>query len=71
LWAAAFWQNWRAVRGASNVWQSVAAGLLGMLVALSVHNTFDNLFVHGIAVQVGIGLGIAAAILGANVKRKA
>ena len=62
LWTAAFWQGWRAVRGSRGLWQSVAAGLLGMLVALSVHNLFDNLFVHGMAVQVGIGLGIVAAI---------
>ncbi len=62
LWASAFWQSWRAVRSSSaqSVWRGVAAGLLGMLVALSVHNGFDNLFVHGIAVQVGIGLGIVA-----------
>jgi hypothetical protein len=33
-----------------------------MLVALSAHNLFDNLFVHGIAVQVGIGLGMSAVI---------
>lgn len=60
LWASAFWQGWRAVRTSSGIWKSVAAGLLGMLVALSLHNTFDNLFVHGIAVQVGLGLGIVA-----------
>jgi putative inorganic carbon (hco3(-)) transporter len=62
LWAAAFWQSWRAVRGSRGLWQSVAAGLLGMLVALSAHNLFDNLFVHGMAVQVGIGLGMMAVI---------
>jgi O-antigen ligase len=62
LWVAAFWQGWRAVRVSGPAWRSIAAGLLGMLVALSVHNLFDNLFVHGMAVQVGIGLGIVAAI---------
>ncbi|MCI0478084.1 MAG: O-antigen ligase family protein, partial [Anaerolineales bacterium] len=62
LWIAAFWQSWRAVRGSRGEWQSIAAGLLGMLVALSAHNLFDNLFVHGIAVQVGIGLGMIAWI---------
>jgi putative inorganic carbon (hco3(-)) transporter len=66
LWTAAFWQSWRAVRGLRGLWQSVAAGLLGMLVALFAHNMFDNLFVHGMAVQVGIGLGMIAAI--SNVK---
>ncbi len=60
LWASAFWQGWRAVR-VTNGWQrGVAAGLLGMIVALSVHNGFDDLFVHGMAVQVGVGLGVTA-----------
>jgi len=62
LWLAAFWQSWRAIRGARGEWQSIAAGFLGMLVALSAHNVFDNLFVHGMAVQVGIGLGMIAVI---------
>ena len=62
LWAAAFWQGWRAVRVTRGWQRGVAAGLLGMLVALSVHNGFDNLFVHGMHVQVGIGLGIVAAM---------
>ncbi|MCX7841113.1 MAG: O-antigen ligase family protein, partial [Anaerolineae bacterium] len=62
LWLAAFWQGWRAVRASVGLWRSIAAGLLGTLVALSVHNTFDNLFVHGMAVQVGIGLGMIAVL---------
>lgn len=72
LWASAFWQSWRAVRtsNASSVWRGIAAGLLGMLVALSMHNAFDNLFVHGMAVQVGIGLGLVA-VINDSVKRKA
>jgi len=62
LWVAAFWQGWRAIRATRGVWRGVAAGLLGTLVALSVHNLFDNLFVHGMAVQVGVGLGMVAAL---------
>ncbi len=62
LWGAAAWQGWRAVRVTHGWSRSVAAGLLGMIVALSVHNAFDNLFVHGMAAQVGIGLGMVAAI---------
>ena len=71
LWIAVFWQAWRSVRASSGIWRSVAAGLLGMLVALSAHNLFDNLFVHGMAVQVGIGLGIIAVINSANEKSRA
>ncbi len=59
LWVAAFWQAWRAVRG-SPLTRGLAAGLLGMIVALSLHNGFDNLFVHGMHVLVGIGLGLTA-----------
>ncbi len=62
VWGAAFWQSWRTVRRARGVWANVAAGLLGMLVMLAVHNGFDNLFVHGMAVQVGISLGIIAQL---------
>lgn len=58
LWGIAFWQGWRAVRVTRGMWRGIAAGLLGTLVALSVHNGFDNLFVHGMYVQVGIGLGM-------------
>jgi O-antigen ligase len=62
LWGAALWQGWRAVRTLHGASRSLAAGLLGMIIALSIHNAFDNLFVHGMAVQVGIGLGILAAL---------
>lgn len=62
LWAAAVWQGWQALRSSAGIEHSIAAGLLGMLVVLSIHNGFDNLFVHGIGVQIGIGLGLAAAI---------
>jgi putative inorganic carbon (hco3(-)) transporter len=60
LWASALWQAWLAIRKSQGWVRGVAAGLLGMLVALSLHNVFDNLFVHGMAAQVGIGLGIIA-----------
>ncbi len=62
LWLAAFWQGWRAIRATRGLWRGIAAGLLGTLVALSVHNLFDNLFVHGMAVQVGVGLGMMAVL---------
>lgn len=62
LWIAAFVQGWRAVRVSQGIWRGIAAGCLGVLVALSVHNLFDNLFVHGMHVQVGIVLGIVATL---------
>ncbi len=60
LWGAAFWQGLRAVRASRGIYRALAAGLVGMLVALTVQNAFDNLFVHGMHMQVGIGLGIVA-----------
>ena len=43
-------------------WQwGIALGILGVLVHLSVHNIFDNLYVHAMYVQVAILLGIGAA----------
>ncbi len=62
LWASALWQAWRAIRVSQGWMRGVAAGLLGMIVALSLHNVFDNLFVHGMTAQVGIGLGIIAGM---------
>ncbi|MBI3912986.1 MAG: O-antigen ligase family protein [Chloroflexi bacterium] len=60
LWGAAFWQSWRAVRGTRGLPRAVAAGVLGTLIALIVQNSFDNLFVHSMQMQVGMGLGIVA-----------
>ncbi|MDP2660775.1 MAG: O-antigen ligase family protein [Dehalococcoidia bacterium] len=37
----------------------LAMGLLAVLVALSLHNFFDNIYVHGMLVQMGILLGLA------------
>lgn len=64
LWGTALWQGWRAVCTSHGLARGVAAGLLGMMIALGIHNGFDNLFVHGMAAQVGIGLGMVSAITG-------
>jgi putative inorganic carbon (HCO3(-)) transporter len=58
LWAAVFWQAWRAVRRTSGYWQGVAVGILGILTHLTVHNFFDNLYVHGMYVHIAILLGL-------------
>lgn len=62
LWGAVFWSVWRTVRRTFGFWQAVAAGAFGMLVALSIHNFFDNLFVHSMYIQVGITLGLVKSI---------
>lgn len=61
LWGAIFWAAWRSVRSTRGLAQCVAAGAFGVLVALSVHNLFDDLFVHSMQIQVGITLGMMQA----------
>ena len=56
LWlGTAAWLMRRRRQTASNAWANAyALGLLGMLAHLTVHNIFDNLFVQGIYLHLGI-----------------
>ena len=58
LWGSAFWQAWKVIRTAEGYWRGVAAGVLGVLTHLSVHNFFDNLHVHNMYLHVAILLGL-------------
>lgn len=58
LWTAIFILVGRVAFTARGWQKGVCAGALGVLVALSIHNFFDNLFVHAMYVQVGLTLGI-------------
>ena len=58
LWGAAFWQAWKVVRTTQGYWRGVAAGILGVLTHLSVHNLFDNLYVHNMYLHVAMLLGL-------------
>lgn len=40
-------------------WRGILVGVLGALVASSMHNMFDNLFVHSMSVQLGMILALA------------
>lgn len=60
LWGAALWQAWKAAYVAHSWNWGVALGVLGVVLHLSVHNLFDNLFVHAMYLQVAILLGLAA-----------
>jgi len=44
----------------SAYWRAVTLGGLGVLVHLSVHSLFDNLYVHSMNVQLGMVLGLLA-----------
>ncbi len=50
----------RGLRSPNPFWRAVALGTLGSLVAISLHSAFDNLFVHGVSVQIGALMGLAA-----------
>lgn len=67
LWGAIFWMAWRAVRSTHGLAQGITAGAFGVLVALSVHNLFDNLFVHSMQMQVGMTLGLIETVRGHGV----
>ena len=49
---------WRGAVRTRGYWQGVALGVLGMLTHLTIHNLFDNLYVHGMYIQVGMMLGL-------------
>lgn len=61
LWVAALVGAYRGTRHRKGWYWGIALGILGVLVHLSVHNLFDNLYVHAMYVQVAILLGIGAA----------
>jgi putative inorganic carbon (HCO3(-)) transporter len=51
-----------AVRATSGLARGVAIGVLGVLAAQATHNVFDNLWVHSMAVQVALLLGLVYAV---------
>lgn len=57
LWGAALAGAWRATQRALGVDWGVALGIVAIIVHLAVHHLFDNLFVHGMYLHLGILLG--------------
>ncbi|MCL4535054.1 MAG: O-antigen ligase family protein [Bacteroidetes bacterium] len=51
--------QWQRTAPGSEVW-ALAVGCLAVLLAASIHNGFDNLYVHGMNVQIGLTLGLTA-----------
>jgi len=51
-----------AVRATSGLGRAVAIGVLGVLAGQATHNVFDNLWVHSMAVQVALLLGLVYAV---------
>lgn len=59
LWSLALLGAWRSVRRASGWSFGLALGILGVLVHLSVHNFFDNLYVHAMYLHLAILVALA------------
>ncbi len=62
LWGAALRMAWQAIRRNHGLERGIAAGILGMFIHLSVHNFVDNLYVHGLYLQIAVGLGLLAVL---------
>jgi O-antigen ligase len=63
LWLAALVGAWRAVRRYSGWSLAASLGILGVVIHLSVHNLFDNLFVHSMYLQLGVLLGLIPILM--------
>jgi len=71
LWGTVFWQAWKVIRATQGYWRGVAVGILGALTHLSVHNVFDNLYVHNMYLHVAMLLGLLfVAVKREDVKRE-
>jgi putative inorganic carbon (HCO3(-)) transporter len=67
FWLSAFGLGWQAIRKSEGFQRAVAAGGLGVLVHLSVHNGLDNLFVQGMYLHVSIVLGLLYLVYRAQI----
>ena len=66
LFVACFAQAWRVIKRTRGYWRAVALGVLGVLVHLSVHNLFDNLYVHSMNIQLALLLGLLSVAAGSK-----
>jgi O-antigen ligase len=62
FWISAFGVSWLAVRRSEGFYRAVAAGGLGILVHLQIHNLFDNLYVQGMYLTIAIILALNSII---------
>ncbi|MBN1220016.1 MAG: O-antigen ligase family protein [Anaerolineae bacterium] len=69
FWISTFGVTWLAVCRSSGFERAVAAGGLGILVHLHLHNLFDNLYVQGMYLHVAIILALISIVY-ANAKTR-
>ncbi len=58
LWLGSLWQAFRASLRRPGLEKAIAVGVTGMLVHLSIHNQFDNLWVQGMPLLIALLLAI-------------
>ncbi len=58
LWLGSLWAAFRASLRGSGLEKAMAVGVTGMLVHLSIHNQFDNLWVQGMPLVIALGLAL-------------
>jgi O-antigen ligase len=60
----ALWYSYAAIRRAPNRLSSAAAlGVLGALIATSLHNLFDVLYVHGMVALLGLLMSLVPVVI--------
>jgi O-antigen ligase len=64
LWGMALLGVWRSMWRSTGWHWGVALGVLGMVAHLSIHQLFDNLYVHGIYLLLAILLGVIGPYAG-------
>lgn len=62
LWGAALVGAWHAAKRSRGISWGLALGVVGVIVHLAVHHLFDNLFVHGIYLQLGLLLAMLPSL---------
>ena len=62
FWASAFQLILKAINVSTGLWRGLAIGIFATMIHLHVHNFFDNLYVHGIYLQVALLLAMAAKL---------
>ena len=58
LWLGSLWRAFRAGIRTKGVERAIAVGITGMLIHLSIHNQFDNLWVQGMPLLIALALAL-------------
>ncbi|MCB0175679.1 MAG: hypothetical protein KDJ97_34570, partial [Anaerolineae bacterium] len=66
FWILTFGLLWTVVQNNKGFYKAVAAGAIGIVTHLHVHNLVDNLYVQGMYLHVAVILGLASVIYLSN-----